>query len=126
MSFSSKPPKLAPRNSYEPDDRGVSPAVGSRCRSCHNNAGVTSSPSGRVGTDAITRRQDRGLLWLVGAFVICPCHLPLTLGLVATLFAGTALGVLVSSHPYVIGALLTVVWLIATLYAFRLLREHPD
>jgi len=123
MSFSSKPPEFAPRSRYEHDDRGVSGDVGGHCRD--DRARVTSSSCSGGRPITLTRRENRGLFWLLGAFVICPCHVPLTLGLVATLFAGTAVGVAVSSHPYLVGALLSAAWLVATLYALRLLRDHP-
>jgi hypothetical protein len=42
----------------------------------------------------------RGLAWVVGAFLICPCHLPLTLGLAATLLSGTVAAALLHDHPY--------------------------
>jgi hypothetical protein len=67
-------------------------------------------------TPAVTPEQaeNRGLAWVIGAFLICPCHLPLTLGLAATLLSGTAAGVLLRDHPYVAGFIITVVWLAGT------------
>ena len=65
----------------------------------------------------------RGLAWIVGAFVLCPCHLPLTLWIVAALLSGTTVGALVLGHPYVAGALLGVAWLGGTLYGFNLMRR---
>jgi hypothetical protein len=55
--------------------------------------------------------------------VICPCHLPLTLWLGATLLAGTALGAALRDHPIIAGAIITLVWSIATWHGFRLLRS---
>jgi hypothetical protein len=66
--------------------------------------------------------ENRGLAWLLGAFVICPCHLPLTLGLATTMLAGTALGALVSGHLYVAGAVITSAWLAATWRGIRHLQ----
>ena len=59
---------------------------------------------------------------MVGAFVICPCHLPLTLAIVATLLAGTALGAMLTEHMVAVGVFISFVWLAATWRAFRLLR----
>ena len=56
---------------------------------------------------------------MIGAFLICPCHLPLTLGLVATALAGTAVGALVSGHPYAAGVVISSAWLAATWYGIR-------
>ena len=66
--------------------------------------------------------ERRGRTWGFGAFVICPCHLPLTLGLAAALFSGTALGALLTGHPYVAGAVITSLWLAATGRGFHLLK----
>jgi hypothetical protein len=63
------------------------------------------------------------LAWLIGALLICPCHLPLTLGLAATVLAGTAAGALVSGHPYVAGAVITSAWLAATWRGIRHLQS---
>ena len=69
------------------------------------------------GCCAITPEQaeSRGMIWVVGAFLICPCHLPLTLALVAVLFSGTAAGALLQEHPYAAGSFVTAAWLAATL-----------
>ena len=63
--------------------------------------------------------ENRGLAWVIGAFVICPCHLPLTLWVAAALLSDTAAGALLRGHPYVAGALITVVWLAATWRGIR-------
>jgi hypothetical protein len=66
--------------------------------------------------------ETKGLAWVVGAFLICPCHLPLTLGLGATLLAGTAAGAALGEHPFIAGTVLTVAWGAATWHGLRLLR----
>ena len=67
--------------------------------------------------------DSRGMAWVIGAFVICPCHLPLTLALAATLLAGTAAGAALRAHPHVAGTVITLTWLAATWHGFRLLRS---
>ena len=64
----------------------------------------------------LTRAQaeKRGLAWVVGTFVICPCHLPITLWVAATLLSGTAAGVLLSAHPYIAGAVISLAWAAGT------------
>ena len=69
------------------------------------------------------RLERRGLWWVFGSFVFCPCHLPLTLGLLAAVFGGTTLGVLVRDHAWVAGTILTVSWIAGTWYGFRLMRR---
>ena len=58
--------------------------------------------------------ETRGLVWVLGAFVICPCHLPLTLWAIAALLSGTAAGALFRAHVYLASAAISVVWLAAT------------
>ena len=35
------------------------------------------------------RQEGRGMAWMIGAFIFCPCHLPITLSILALLFGGT-------------------------------------
>ena len=58
--------------------------------------------------------ENRGLFWVLGAFVICPCHLPLTLWAIAALLSGTAAGALFRAHVFVAGAAISGIWLAAT------------
>jgi cytochrome c biogenesis protein CcdA len=66
--------------------------------------------------------ENRGLAWVLGAFVICPCHLPLTLWGLAALLSGTAVGALLNAHSYVAGAAISGVWLAATWRGVRYFR----
>ena len=67
--------------------------------------------------------HNRGLAWVAGAFLICPCHLPLTLALAAGVLSGTAAGVALRAHPFIAGALITAVWGAATWHGFRLMAR---
>ena len=67
--------------------------------------------------------EKRGLAWVVGAFVICPCHLPITLAVFGTLLAGTAAGALFRGHLILAGAVISIAWLAATWHGFRLMRS---
>lgn len=49
-----------------------------------------------------------GYALLVTGFLACPCHLVLTLPLIAAVFGGTALGAIVAGHTEVVAALSTV------------------
>jgi hypothetical protein len=68
-------------------------------------------------------REARGLLWVVGSFAICPCHLPLTLGLLSTVLAGTALGAALHEHTVLAGLTIGGVWLFGTWRGLRLLSQ---
>ena len=66
--------------------------------------------------------ENRGLAWVLGAFVICPCHLPLTLWAIAALLSGSAAGALFHAHIYLAGAAISGVWLAATWRGVRYFR----
>jgi hypothetical protein len=65
----------------------------------------------------------RGVLWIAGAFVLCPCHLPITLWVIGALLSGTALGAMFTGHLFLAGALISISWLTATLHGFNLMRR---
>ena len=67
--------------------------------------------------------ENRGLVWVIGAFVICPCHLPITLWVAVTLLSGTAAGALLRGHPYIAGAIITLAWMAATWHGIRYLQR---
>jgi len=114
--------KLEERNYGELNDPHLSRGIGGDCSRC---GGAAESPEReQAGLSAAGgSAQNRGLAWVVGAFVICPCHLPLTLSLGAALFGGTAAGVVLRGHPYVAGAVISAVWLTATWHGFRLMAS---
>lgn len=62
------------------------------------------------------------MVWMIGAFVFCPCHLPITLGVLALLLGGTAAGALLRGHPYIAGMVVTAVWVAGTWRGFMLVR----
>lgn len=67
-------------------------------------------------------RERRGLAWVLGAFLICPCHLPITLAVAAALLGGTAAGAALRGHAVVAGAIISLTWALATWHGFRLMR----
>ncbi|PWT83006.1 MAG: hypothetical protein C5B57_07685 [Blastocatellia bacterium] len=67
--------------------------------------------------------EKRALAWVIGSFLICPCHLPLTLSLVAAVLSGTAAGALLRGHPYVAGSLITGAWLAGTIRGILYFRS---
>ena len=72
----------------------------------------------------VGKQQQRGTLWVIGSFVFCPCHLPITLGLLAAIFSGTALGALVVHYSIIAGTITTLIWAVGTWYGFRQLRAR--
>jgi len=75
--------------------------------------------------EAVTEpgRGRRGFAWVLGSFVLCPCHLPLTLGLLATVTAGTTLGALLHAHIVLAGVVITTVWALGLWRGLGLLRQ---
>lgn len=67
--------------------------------------------------------ERRGRWWLLGAFLLCPCHLPLTLGVLASVLAGTGLGALLHAHAVIAGVVITAAWVLGTGYGLRLIRQ---
>ena len=70
------------------------------------------------------KQQRRGIIWVLSSFVFCPCHLPLTLGLLAALLGGTVLGAVVLRYSIAVGTITTLVWLVGTWYGFRQMRSR--
>ena len=68
------------------------------------------------------KTQRHGIAWVMGSFLFCPCHLPLTLGLLAAIFGGTALGAVLVHYSLIAGVLITAIWAAGTWYGFRKLR----
>ena len=79
------------------------------------------TPSSSCSCDPAAPRQleRRGLIWIIGAFLFCPCHLPLTLWWIALLASGTAIAPFLRGYSLLVGVLTTLAWLAATLHGFR-------
>ena len=75
---------------------------------------------------ALTPAQaaNRGVAWVAGAFLICPCHLPLTLTVATTVLTGTTAGILLRAHLFAAGTIITLVWLAATWHGIQLMRRR--
>jgi mercuric ion transport protein len=74
------------------------------------------------GVAGVEQAERRGRRWIFGSFVFCPCHLPVTLAIVATVFGGTALGALLRDHALLAGVVLTAAWVVGTARGFMLVR----
>ena len=60
---------------------------------------------------------------MIGAFVFCPCHLPITLSALALVLGGTAAGVALRAHPYIAGVLVTLLWAAGTWRGLSLVKR---
>ncbi len=90
-----------------------------KTRSSSQNA--INSPACALPSAATT--EKRGLVWVMSSFLLCPCHLPLTLGLLGTVLGGTAAGALLRQYPLVAGLIVTLAWGAGTLRGLRHLRR---
>jgi hypothetical protein len=70
--------------------------------------------------------ENRGMVWLVGGFLLCPCHLPLTLWLLATVLAGTVAGAMLREHVFLAALVITLAWASAWWRGFRLIAAARD
>ena len=82
--------------------------------------GAVSDQATRSGADALERR---GRWWLLASFLVCPCHLPLTLGVLGAVLGGTAAGVALREHTLVAGLLIASVWIAGTARGLFLVRR---
>jgi cytochrome c biogenesis protein CcdA len=69
------------------------------------------------------RLENRGMMWMIGAFVFCPCHLPITLSVLALMLGGTAAGALLRAHPFIAGTAVTLLWVAGTWRGFALIKR---
>src|SRR6266508_6501563 len=78
-------------------------------------------------SEAPMRRSAGSSLLLITGFLVCPCHVPLTLPLLVALFGGTALGAWLSTHTGLVIGLSTGYFLAAIVIGFWLLnRRSPE
>jgi hypothetical protein len=80
-------------------------------------------------TAQLAATENRGIVWVAVSFILCPCHLPVTLWIGASLLAGTAAGAALRSHPVVAAVVITLLWLGGTwrgLYLLRIARRQAE
>jgi hypothetical protein len=105
-----------------PDDVGAL-TYGNAGAPTYVTEGIMTAPRVQCPSPVAARQlESRGWFWVFASFAFCPCHLPVTLGLLAFLLSGTAAGALLLSHPYAAGAVITAVWLAGTWRGVRYLR----
>jgi mercuric ion transport protein len=101
----------------ESRDRGVP------WRDCRDGGRCAAPGTSPPGAELKPREgRNRGLLWIAGGFLFCPCHLPLTLALLGVALGGTLFGAALEDHPIAAGTVITVGWALATWRGFWLLH----
>ncbi len=74
------------------------------------------------GADDPARRERRGRRWLIWSFMLCPCHLPVTMAVLAAIFGGSAFGTLISRNTVGVGIAFGIVYAACIAVGFRHLR----
>lgn len=67
--------------------------------------------------------ERQGRRWLIWSFILCPCHLPVTLGILGALVGGGAFGTLLSRDSIVAGVVLTTLYAIGLGIGLRHIRR---
>lgn len=78
--------------------------------------------TGGLATSGVAPLERRGRRWIFASFVLCPCHLPLTLGVLVTVLGGTSAGAVLRGHVLLAGSVITAAWVVGTWRGFRLVR----
>jgi len=73
--------------------------------------------------DAGARLERTGRRWLMWSFILCPCHLPWTLAILAAVFGGSTIGVFVNQYRTAVGVAIAVIYLIGVAIGFNYLRQ---
>lgn len=58
--------------------------------------------------------ETRGRRWVLWSFLFCPCHLPLTITVLATALGSTAAGAALRGNSLAVGLGVTVIWIAGT------------
>lgn len=73
-------------------------------------------------TETAAALEKRGRRWLLWSFIFCPCHLPLTMAVLATVLGGSAFGAFVSRNALGVGLLVGAIYLVGVAIGFRHIR----
>jgi len=68
-------------------------------------------------------QERRGRRWLIWSFIFCPCHLPWSMALLASIFGGSALGTMISHNAIGVGIAFGVVYAIGVGIGFKHIRR---
>jgi cytochrome c biogenesis protein CcdA len=69
------------------------------------------------------RSENRGRFWLVLSYVLCPCHLPVTMALVVAVAGGTAVGAAMTASMWRLGVVMAALYGLALWRGFHHLRR---
>ena len=78
--------------------------------------------SGQVGSSTPTGSKRRGRRWLIWSFIFCPCHLPISMAVLAAIFGGSAFGTLIGRNTLGVGLILGAIYAVGVGIGFRHLK----
>lgn len=85
-----------------------------------------SASPGDVGESAdsadANARERQGRRWLIWSFVFCPCHLPLSMAVLAAVFGTSAFGALISRNTIGVGIVFGLIYAVGVGIGFKHLR----
>ena len=67
--------------------------------------------------------ERRGRRWLIWSFLLCPCHLPISMSVLAAVLGGSALGPVISRNTLGVGLVLGALYLAGVAVGFRYIRS---
>ncbi|MFW2383441.1 MAG: hypothetical protein ACN4GZ_16930 [Acidimicrobiales bacterium] len=67
-------------------------------------------------------RERRGRRWLMWSFILFPCHLPISMAVLAVIFGGSAFGALISRNTLGVGIIFGALYAAGVAVGFRHLR----
>ena len=67
-------------------------------------------------------RERRGRQWLIWSFIFCPCHLPVSMAVLAAVFGGTAFGTLLGRNTVGVGIIFALIYAAGVAVGFHHLR----
>lgn len=83
---------------------------------------ITASDAPDDRSESPVDRERRGRRWLIWSFLLCPCHLPVTLGVLGAILGTSAFGGLVARNHLAIGILLTSIYAVGLFIGLRHIR----
>ncbi len=81
---------------------------------------TTADPTAEPTPDRLERTGRR---WLIWSFVLCPCHLPVTMAVLATAFGGTAFGAMLQANRLGVGLIVGALYVAGAGIGFRYIRR---
>ena len=67
--------------------------------------------------------ERRGRRWLIWSFILCPCHLPITMAVLATVLGGSAFGAVVQRNTLMVGLVVGSIYAVGVAIGLRYVRQ---